>query len=109
VHILSIAYLVVSVPWLSNLARTRPDHPLAVLGKHSLPVFVAGTLLAMVAQVLKVVSPGGVLTDALLIGSGIALQFAFAYYLDWLPRIGWGGKPKAAASPRPGTALPAPG
>ncbi len=108
-HILAIAYLVVSVPWLSNLARTRPDHPLAVLGKHSLPVFVAGTLLAMVAQVMKVVHPGGVSYDAALIASGIALQFAFAYYLDWLPRIGWGGKPKAVTSPRPSAALPAPG
>ena len=47
-HILAIAYLIVTVPWLSNLARTGPDHPLAVLGKHSLPVFIAGTLLAMV-------------------------------------------------------------
>ena len=48
-HILASAIL-----WwrarLSNLARTRPDNPLAVLGKHSLPVFVAGTLLAMVCR-----------------------------------------------------------
>ncbi len=42
-HILSLAYLIVAVPALSNLARTEPDHPLAVLGRHSLPVFIAGT------------------------------------------------------------------
>lgn len=111
-HILAIAYLVVTIPWLSNLARTGPDHPLAVLGKHSLPVFVAGTILAMIGQVMKTVSPGGLTYDAILISTGIALQFALAYYLEWLPRIGWAGKkPKpAAAAPRAvgGVALKAP-
>lgn len=98
-HILSIAYLIVTIPALSNLARTGSDHPLAVLGKHSLPVFIAGTILAMVAQVMKTVSPGGLFYDSILMSTGIALQFALAYYLAWLPRIGWGGK-----KPRPATA-----
>jgi hypothetical protein len=101
-HILAIAYLIVTVPWLSNLAQTRPGHPLAVLGKHSLPVFIAGTILAMVAQVMKTVSPGGILYDAILISTGIALQFGLAYYLEWLPKIGWGGtKTRPASSSRP--------
>ena len=58
---------------------------------------------------MKAVHPGGVVLRRGLIASGIALQFAFAYYLDWLPSIGWGGKPKAVTSPRPSAALPAPG
>src|SRR5262245_1062112 len=74
-HILAIAYLVTAVPALSRLARRRPDHPLAVLGKHSLPVFIAGTVLAMIAQVMKIVSPGGPAYDAVLLSTGIALQF----------------------------------
>ena len=97
-HVLSLAYLITVIPALSNLARTRADHPLAILGKHSLPVFIAGTLLAMVAQVMKMVSPGGLFYDTVLISTGIALQFAFAYYLEWLPKIGWGGKPAAQSS-----------
>ncbi|TIL70963.1 MAG: hypothetical protein E5Y81_16810, partial [Mesorhizobium sp.] len=104
-HILAIAYLIVAIPALSNLARTRPGHPLAVLGKHSLPVFVAGTILAMIAQVMKVVSPGGLLYDAILISTGIALQFGFAYYLEWLPRIGWGGKTRQSGAALPSAAL----
>ena len=92
-HILSLGYLIAAVPILSDLARTRPGNPLAVLGRHSLPVFIAGTILAMVAQVLKTVSPGGLVYDSILISIGVALQFAFAYYLEWLPRMGWGGKP----------------
>ncbi|RWO86781.1 OpgC domain-containing protein [Mesorhizobium sp.] len=104
-HILAIAYLIVAIPVLSNLARTRPGHPLAVLGKHSLPVFIAGTILAMIAQVMKIVSPGGLLYDAILISTGIALQFGFAYYLEWLPRIGWGGKKQQSGAALPSAAL----
>ncbi len=86
-HVLSLAYLIAVIPALSNLARTKPDHPLAILGKHSLPVFICGTLLAMVGQVAKVVSPGGLFDDTILISAGIAIQFAFAYYLEWLARL----------------------
>ena len=106
-HVLALAYVIVSVPAISNLARTSVDHPLALLGKHSLPVFVAGTILAMVAQVVKVMNPGGLLDDTLLIASGIMAQFALAYYLEWLPRIGWGRpvqqvtKPKSVVTGRP--------
>jgi len=73
-------------------------------------VFIAGTLLAMVGQVMKTVSPGGMVYDVVLISTGVALQFALAYYLEWLPRIGWADKkPKPAAASRAigGTALKA--
>ncbi|QND50875.1 succinyl transferase OpgC [Phyllobacterium sp. 628] len=92
-HVLAFAYIIVSVPAISNLARTAEDHPLAILGKHSLPVFIAGTILAMVAQIVKVMNPGDVLDDTLLIASGIMAQFALAHYLEWLPSIGWGKRP----------------
>ena len=89
-HILSLGYLIAAIPSLSKLVRTQPDHPLAVLGKHSLPVFIAGTILAMLAQAMKIVSygPPSLLFDTILIVTGIALQFAFAYYLEWLSKLG---------------------
>ncbi|WP_370647927.1 OpgC family protein [Phyllobacterium meliloti] len=93
VHVLALAYVIVSVPAISNLARTPEDHPLAILGKHSLPVFITGTILAMVAQIVKEMNPGDVLDDTLLIASGIMAQFALAHYLEWLPSIGWGKRP----------------
>lgn len=105
-HVLALAYLIAVVPALSNMARTRPDHPLAVLGKHSLPVFIVGTLLAMIGQVMKTVSPGGLVYDTVLISTGIALQFALAYYLDWLPKLGWGGRKPAAPEPAKAPAGP---
>ncbi|RUX43772.1 hypothetical protein EOA33_28495, partial [Mesorhizobium sp. M4A.F.Ca.ET.050.02.1.1] len=72
-----------------------PDHPLAILGKRSLPVFITGTVLAMVAQVLKLINPGGLAYDTLLISAGIAMQFALAFYLEWLSGIGSSGKKPA--------------
>jgi hypothetical protein len=91
-HILSVAYLVIAIPAISKIARRRPDHPLAILGKRSLPVFIAGTLLALVAQVMKSVNPGGVPYDALLIATGIIMQFALAYCCEWLSGAGASGK-----------------
>lgn len=100
-HVLALAYLIVSIPALADAARVRAAHPLAVLGRHSLPVFVAGTVLAMAAQVLAFVYERSVAFDTALLAVGIALQFALAYWLTWLPEIGWGGrKPAAPARPR---------
>ena len=87
-HILSVSYLIVALPTVSNLFRVRPDNPLAILGKRSLPVFIAGTLLAMAAQVLRLINPGGPAYDTLLIAAGVAMQFALALYLEWLAGLG---------------------
>jgi len=83
-HILCVSYLIVALPAVSNIFRARPDNPLAILGRRSLPVFIAGTLLAMAAQALKLINPGGIAYDTLLIAAGIAMQFALALYLEWL-------------------------
>ncbi|SMH47823.1 OpgC family protein [Mesorhizobium australicum] len=81
--VLALAYLVARWPAVSGLARTAPDHPLAILGKHSLPVFVTGTMCAMVAQVLRHLDQPGLGFDTLLIATGIATQLAVAYFLEW--------------------------
>ncbi len=91
-HILAVSYLIVAFPAFSNLFRTARDNPLAILGKRSLPVFIAGTVIAMAAQVMKLINPGGIAYDSLLIAAGIAMQFALAFYLEWLSGIGWSGK-----------------
>ena len=46
----------------------------------------------MAAQVMKLINPGGFAYDSLLISAGIAMQFALAFYLEWLSGIGWSGK-----------------
>ncbi|MER8753092.1 OpgC family protein [Mesorhizobium sp. M1050] len=100
-HILAVSYLIVAFPAVSNIFRTGRDHPLAILGKRSLPVFIAGTVLAMAAQVLKLINPGGFAYDCLLISAGIAMQFALAYYLEWISGLGWSGKSRPARNVAP--------
>lgn len=109
-HILSVSYLIVALPAVSNLFRVRPDNPLAILGKRSLPVFIAGTLLAMAAQVLKLINPGGPAYDTLLVAAGIAMQFALALYLEWLAGLGpsRGKAARGEAPNRPFSAQPVP-
>ncbi|RUU72376.1 OpgC domain-containing protein, partial [Mesorhizobium sp. M7A.F.Ca.MR.362.00.0.0] len=98
---LAVSYLIVAFPAVSNLFRTGRDHPLAILGKRSLPVFIAGTVLAMAAQVLKLINPGGFAYDSLLISAGIVMQFALAYYLEWLSGLAWSGKSRPAHNAAP--------
>ena len=83
-HIVALAYVITMTLPLNKLARVAPNNPIAILGKHSLAVFVTGTILAMVGQVLKTVNPGGFCYDTLLLATGIVIQFAVAYYFEWV-------------------------
>lgn len=83
-HVLSLAYLAAVIPVFSRLSRLRLDHPLVVVGRHSLAVFIFGTILAMAAQVILFVTGKNPLWGTLLVLIGISLHFAYAYYLDWL-------------------------
>lgn len=81
-HILALAALILCWSRLHNWFCVSKQHPLAILGKYSLPVFVTGTVFAMCAQILKTVMTGTFFSDTLLIVSGIALQFGVAYYCE---------------------------
>lgn len=84
--ILAIAAILAAFPKLAELARLRIDHPLSVLGRHSLPVFITGTICAMMGQVLKALHDNSFSYDVMLLSCGIGAQFAVAYYLEWLGR-----------------------
>ncbi|AQX28457.1 MULTISPECIES: OpgC family protein [unclassified Bartonella] len=81
-HILSLSFLILRLPCLHKKFCVSIHHPLAILGKQSLPVFVTGTLLAMCGQILKTVMNNSFMLDTLLIMSGISLQFFIAYYYE---------------------------
>lgn len=106
-HVLAAAYLIVTIAPLNAMARTDPRSPLALLGRHALPVFIAGTLLAMAGQVLKQVHVESLTLDTALIAGGIALQFALAYWLDWLARLEKQGAARQAQGTRERVPLPA--
>ncbi|MET0169523.1 MAG: OpgC domain-containing protein, partial [Aliihoeflea sp.] len=86
-HVVAIAYLLYALPSLSNIFRTATDNPLAVLGRHALPVFVVGTILSMAAQAWRGVFPPTIVSDVMIVATGIALQFALAYYIDWYRKL----------------------
>lgn len=86
-HILALGYLIATLPRIAGSLRLSSRHPLVMLGRHSLPIFMAGTLLAMVAQAWRYVHGAGGVSDIAIIMGGIALQFALAFYLDWYGRM----------------------
>ncbi|EJF78574.1 hypothetical protein MCO_00641 [Bartonella sp. DB5-6] len=88
-HIVALSGLILCLPRLHKWFYVSPQHPLAILGKYSLPVFVTGTVFAMLGQVLKTVMTGTFFSDTLLIISGIALQFGVAYYCEKRRSLRW--------------------
>lgn len=87
IDILALLYLIAHSQTLLRLASLPALRPLAVMGRYSLPIFIAGTVLAMVGQVLRMIYIPSFALDATLIGVGIGLMFALAYYLQWLGRL----------------------
>nr|WP_275791215.1 OpgC domain-containing protein [Rhizobium gei] len=83
-HILALGYLLAVFPVFSRVTRLRADHPLVMIGRHSLPIFIFGTILAMVAQVILFVTGRDPLWGSLLVAFGLVLHFVYARYLDWL-------------------------
>ncbi|NTF43851.1 OpgC family protein [Rhizobium rhizogenes] len=81
-HVLALAYLIVSVPSISRFLRRSANHPLTILGRHSLSIFVAGTILAMAGQVLLYVTHSNPVIGAIYVAIGIAAQFLYAYHLE---------------------------
>lgn len=81
-HVLALAYLIVSVPAISQFLRRSAHHPLTILGRHSLNIFVAGTILAMAGQVLLYVTNKSPVVGAIYVVIGIAAQFLYAYHLE---------------------------
>ena len=81
-HVLALAYLIVSVPSISQFLRRSANHPLTILGRHSLSIFVAGTILAMAGQVLLYVTHSNPVIGAIYVAIGIVAQFLYAYHLE---------------------------
>lgn len=108
-HVLAAGYVIAMLPQISELARRAPGNALAMMGRHALPVFVAGTILSMVAQAWRHVHGSFFATDIIIIAGGIGLQLALAHYIEWYRRLAT-RKPTAPDSGRPATApLPSTG
>ncbi|GLR54903.1 OpgC domain-containing protein [Shinella yambaruensis] len=82
-HVLAGAYLLATIPVLSSWAALPLSHPLVAIGRHSLAVFIFGTILAMAGQVMMFVTGKNPVLGTLYALLGITLHVAYARYLDW--------------------------
>lgn len=83
-HILALAYLLSTWAWVRRWAASASAAPLGVMGRHALPVFALGTLLALTAQAVKAAHAPSLPLDTGLILGGLALQYGFARLKDRL-------------------------
>jgi hypothetical protein len=81
-HVLALAVLVTLPPWGAWLKRIPATNLLTAMGRHSLPVFCAGSLLAMAGTILRHELGGSFAVDTLLIGGGLLALGGLAWLLD---------------------------
>lgn len=78
-HILALGYLLSTLPKFKAFAAHPRLAPITLLGRHSLPVFATGSVLAYVGQLIKAVQPPSTLLDTVLIATGLCLLFLVAH------------------------------
>jgi hypothetical protein len=82
-HALALFYLLASLPAVRRWAGAAWARPLALMGRQGLPVFAAGSVLAIVGQAIREGAPGeSVALDAWVILGGLLLQLAFAWAFE---------------------------
>lgn len=77
-HFLALAYVASHLGLSKVFARTPVYAPLCLIGRHSLPVFAAGSLLSALGQIIQHVHPPAFLDEAALVGVGIVLHYLVA-------------------------------
>jgi hypothetical protein len=61
---------------------------LAMLGRNSLEVFCAASILSLVGQIMRYALPDGVWLDTLLVTGGVSLMGMVAWLSEWRARAG---------------------
>jgi len=107
-HVLALAYMVAMSPIGAWLRRVTPANPLAVMGRHALPVFCTGSILSLAFYLQREIWGGSLVLDLAAVAVGLALQVALACFLDWQDAIGT-RRPATVLSPQvavePGPAM----
>jgi len=80
-----------------NRLSPAPSNYLSMLGRNSLNVFCAGSLLSLSCQIFRFVFGGHVATDALIVILGVGVMGIVAWASEWRGRTA-SGSPKEAQS-----------
>lgn len=81
-HVCALAYVVCHSPVWTWLARVPKNFALTRMGRHSLPVFAAGSLLSMAGWIVTVETGGGVAIDLAIVAAGLSMLALIAYWLE---------------------------
>ena len=81
-HVLALAYVLTNLDAVTRLLSTKPFKPIQLMGQHGLPVFAAGSVIAIALQVLRSRYQTTVLEDGALLMTGILLQYGLAVFLS---------------------------
>lgn len=95
-HVLALALVLARLPVAEAIARLDRPGFLVLLGRTALPVFCAGSVLAIGAQVARFVLEAGPALEIALVLGGLALQLGLALLLAWSDREP-GPAPRGAA------------
>jgi hypothetical protein len=96
-HFVALAYLVSRLPLEAWIRRGALCQPFIWMGRHSLPVFSLGVVLAMTIELGRILVEGNIGFDICLISFGLALQIGLAWVLEW-QRVGAAAKTGLSAA-----------
>jgi len=81
-HVLALGYVVMMSPLGRLMHRIPRTQFLTAMGRHSLPVFCAGSLLSMTGAIVRHEWGGSFAHDTIIIATGLALMGLLATFLD---------------------------
>ena len=92
-HFMALAYVLSSLGLVTRIAGARLAAPIRQVGRQGLPIFAAGTVLAILAQTVRDLFATGLVVDTALVVGGLYLQWALAWAREWRPTFGGGTPP----------------
>jgi hypothetical protein len=81
VAVMSIVY-----PYIVRAMPRIVEYP-SMLGRNSLEVFCAGSLLSLFSQIIRYAWPGGIFLDTLILVVGLTLMGLVAWLTEWRDRV----------------------
>jgi len=80
-HVLALAYVLVSLPIVAQLIAMPFFRPIALMGQNGLAVFATGSVLAIALQVLRARFETSFAEDTALLAGGVLIQYGVAWFL----------------------------
>jgi hypothetical protein len=82
-HLLALAYVIVNLPVNTWLRQLSENNLVVIIGRHALPIFCVGSILSMVAVIIRDHLGGSIMLDIQLVGGGLLVQALLALVMEW--------------------------